>query len=518
MINEDLYIQQFFTYLSKYLNKFENEILSNADITLKLKNLNPKQTELFIWGFALFSNNFKNNIEIISFISEKISTFQKKSPFTEENHLVNAILKSYNFDVLYKNKAKLINFKNGYFTTAKQNKHKSDNYKGNFLNEFIGNILCLEFSELISSKSLKNIDCNFLSNMLNNCSHGDTENLKNLINNHPNFPELKKLGDPYFIKEIISYFLRCSLKLKEKLIENENKTNTDLVKKTISIITLLTSMFTFYAYEKNPEAFDKNVFNINIDNFNEYKGILFYTAHFSMINPVLMNSLDINNIQHHEFFKDMLCKFTIKASDKILTFSHVKPFFMLDTVIKGLRCTKKFITSEENKLNLQNMYNSNDVKILFERYKDDKYWFIFSPHTFLKLAPLEYKQDQEVWKNLYRNFGLNIFKHVPLNLKSNSDFFIELVKLENNSLTDLTTQTPKETLNSMNVIQHILEHFPNNADQIYPKLVEYLNKSEHEMLGMSKIDKFNLLFTDKILKETIPVNNSKFTKTKHLKF
>ena len=501
---ENIQTQQFLKYFINFIQKFEEDINNKSkvgDLQTVLLNLKKREHELILWGLPFFSDDFKKKPAVLNYLSGVIFSIHKVSPFAnnqlhEENHLLNAIISSYEIDDIIKHKKDLLFLSNGYFASNKNNQNSQSEY----LNHIVEQCLVHEFSHIVNSQSLADNDIPFLLQNFSRFQKNKEEDISNFINFVHKYPELQKLGSIEFIQDMIPYFKDSIYKIKNKQLNEDSRQNL------IELILNISNCFIQLVKHNQPDAFKENLFNITIDNFQEYKSLLASTAHFTMINSDIMSTLDINNEKHQQFVIDLVCKFNKNIATCIIDYPEVKPFFMLDALIKGLNGNTKFIEFEQNKLTLGKMYSTEDVKILFDRYGNQDYWFNFCPDTFLALAPIEYKQDYELWTRLFKKYESKIIPLIPLNLKHSPDFFIYLIKDHPENFNKVYNSFPKETLNSINVIQYVLSIAPSYMNVAYQELFAYIDKNSKDFKDRSYEERFQLLFTDKILEQAIPKN------------
>lgn len=507
---ENIQTQQFLKYFMSFTARFEQDIMSRTkalDLYYLLSNLKKREHELILWGLPFFSDEFKSQPKFLHYLSTAIFSIHKNSPFincstVQDNHLLNAILASYDMDELIKNKKDLLFLSNGYFSSHKNNQ----NHQSQYLDNIVEKCLVHEFNKIIETESLADNDIPFLLQNFSRFQKQKPEDLTNFIDFAHKYPKLKKMGTVEFVQKMIPYFKDSIVKIKNKQLREDSTQNL------IELILNISNCFIHLVKDNYPNAFKENVFNITMDNFQEYKSLLASTAQFTMINSDIISKLNVEHEKDQQFVIDLVCKFNKNVASSILEYPEVKPFFMLDSLIKGLSGSTKFIEINPNHLTLGNIYSTEDVAELFNRYgKEDKDWFNFCPDTFLALAPLEYKQDYDLWTKLFRKYENNIIHLIPLNLKYSSEFFIHIIKDNPENFNKIHYHFPKEVLNSINVVQYVLSKAPSQMNIVYKELFQYIDKHSSDFKDRSYEEKFQLLFTDKILEKAIPQKEVKLS-------
>lgn len=517
------YQKQFIQYYVQYIKQIEKNLLSSSNLPISLSHITGDSLDAFVFGFPFLSKELRENPAMLSFISRHTHDLTLNLEPNSGNAIVPAIIHSYEPDFLFKNKRYFLNFNKGLFSSVSNNHNISEFqhvYKSPYLQNLAEYFVAKELHNVIQNKSIEELDLKFMSiSFQKYTKEASVPHFSHLVEKYKDeFPHLKEAANPEFIKFMIPYLNKGLSKLKERYSEDtEMKSQIDDINNTI---VNLSSIFCLYAYKKDPSSFDNNPIGITFENLQSYRNILAFSAHFSIVNKQLFSQLDINNEAHHQIFQNIISKSNKTMAQNIIQYKESHPFFMLDNVIKSLYGNTRFINFSSSELTLGNVYNSSQVKELFDRYgKEDKTWFLFSPDTFLSLAPLEVKQDLEIWTNLFKKYEFNIIPYMPMNLKMHPDTLLKFLE-EKPSIANQTLATfPEQVKDNIIIVRHILEHHSDIATANYSELIKFLDNKLGTSKGQPKLsylEKFNLIFEEKMLEIATPVNNT--TKSKAIKF
>lgn len=513
----DNIFKPFIEYFQKYIAETELNITSSPEgVNAELEKLEMAKLDSFILGFPFFSNEFKQNSDVVSFISKHLFDITKGSPYNHESLVVQAIVKCYDLDFLFKNK-KLVPIKNSFFSLDSPNPDHAGNTSHKELLKLHTYFIAKEINNFIKDGKLSNFDIMYMRNQMSKMNKTSIPlKIDYLVKTFQSeLPYLKDIDSESTFTSKIPYLSACFKTLKE----NTNDLPTVDVNNICESIMNFSTIICLYSHEKNPKIMDTNPIGLTFENLKEFRPILAMVADIVIVNKALLSELDINNPVHHNYFEELISKINKEGAIKLTHNAHAKPFFMLDNVIKSLESSTKLLSFHNDKLSLGHLYSNDDVKELFQRYgKDNHTWFMFCPDTFLGKAPLEYKQDINMWVTMFKKYEYNIFPYMPNNLKFNSDVMIKFLETKP-KLSEQTLNTfPDSIKNNIKSIQYVFKNFPEISQRSYPNLVQYLNKASSAGSNVPLITKFNMVFEEQLLTQANPPTKENQPKARAKKF
>jgi hypothetical protein len=236
------------------------------------------------------------------------------------------------------------------------------------------------------------------------------------------------------------------------------------------------SKFIDYLKNKSPNIHHTNPFNINLNNYSVFSRAFFQFPEF-IYNFDFLKSLNYDKTEDKNLFIQIASNLNSSSSKLFLEHEFLKPFFKEPEVINILKNKKIFQQSNVNtyKSPMGDIFNSDDIKELFERYGDDYSWITISPFTCISLAPISIRGDINFWKSIsFKEHKNSIFSYIPINVKSNPDFFLHFVK-NNSSFCKgahfLEQVFPEAAYNNVEALMLIAKDFPNLLQELYPNLM-----------------------------------------------